>query len=90
MNSSVYSSVVFDLTLFNEVTRSDYVLRDIKANVVDSCIEVIIGLPDIRSHRLIRLIPSYFDTPDPAYLEPQTTSHRDNPDVSKDLRLCLY
>ena len=65
MNSSVYGSVVFNLTLFNEVTRSDYILRDMKASVIDSCIEVIIGLPDIRSHRLIHLIPSYFDTPDP-------------------------
>ena len=69
MNSSVYGSVVFDLTLFNEVTRTDHVIRNIKAGVIDSCIEVIVGLPDIRSHRLIHLIPSYFDTPDPTYLE---------------------
>ena len=39
------------------------------ASVIDSCIEVIIGLPDIRMHRLIHRIPSYFDTPDPTYLE---------------------
>ena len=63
MNSSVYGSVVFDLSLFNEVTRSDYVIRDTKASVIDSCIEVIVGLPDIRSHRLIHVIPCYFDTP---------------------------
>ena len=85
MNSSVYGSVDFDLTLFNEVTRSDYVLRDIKASVIDSCIEVIIWLPDIRSHRLILLIPSYFDTLDPTYLEPQTISQGDNPKISQDL-----
>ena len=84
MNSSVYGNVVFDLTLFNKVTRSDYVLRDIKANVIDSCIEVIIGLPDIRSHRLIHLIPSYFDTPDPTYLEPLTNNHQDTSEVSRD------
>lgn len=36
-----------DFTLFNEDTRSDHVLRNIKANVIDSCIEVIIGLPNI-------------------------------------------
>jgi len=30
---------------------------------------VITGLPDIRVHRLIHRIPSYFDTPDPTYFE---------------------
>ena len=74
----------FDLTLFNEVTRSNYILQDFKASVTDSCIEVIIGLPDIRSHRLIHLIPSYFNTPDPTYLEAQTTSQGENPRVSRD------
>ena len=59
-------------TLFNEVTKSDNLLRNIKASVIDSCIEVIIGLPDIRSYRLIHRIPSYFDTPDPSYLDPDT------------------
>ena len=33
MNSSIYGSVVFDLSLFNEVTRTDHVLRDIRASV---------------------------------------------------------
>ena len=84
MNSSIYGSVVFDLTIFNEVTRTDYILGGIRASVIDSCIEVIIGLPDIRSHRLIHIIPSYFDTPDPTYLEPQTTSQGQNPTVSRD------
>ena len=84
MNSSIYGSVVFDLTLFNEVTRTDYILRDIRASVIDSCIEVIVGLPDIRSHRLIHIIPSYFDTPDPTYLEPQTPSQGHDPTVSRD------
>ena len=84
MNSSIYGSVVFDLTLFNEVTRTDYILRGIEASVIDSCIEVIVGLPDIRSHRLIHIIPSYFDTPDPTYLEPQTTSQGHDPTVSRD------
>ncbi len=37
--------------------------------MIDSCIEVIIGLPDIRGHRLIHGILSYFDTYDPNYLE---------------------
>jgi hypothetical protein len=38
--------------------------------MIDSCIEVIIGLPDIRSHRMVHRIPSYFDSPDPTYLAP--------------------
>jgi len=59
--SSVYGTVVFDVTLFNEVTKSDYVLENIEAGVIDSCIEVIIGLTYI--------IPSYFDTPDTSFLE---------------------
>ena len=69
LSSSVYGTVVFDLTLFNEVTQSDDILTNIRASVIDSCIEVIIGLPDIRVHRLVHRIPSYFDTPDPNYLE---------------------
>ncbi len=61
---------MFDLTLFNEVTKSDNILKNIEANVIDSCIEVIIGMPDIRSHRLIHRISSYFDSTDPTYLAP--------------------
>jgi len=38
--------------------------------VIYSCIEVIIGLPDIRSHRMVHRIPSYFDNPNPTYLAP--------------------
>ena len=48
-----YVVVIFDLTFFNEVTKSDNILKSIEANVIDSCIEVIIGLPDIRSHRMV-------------------------------------
>ena len=61
------------------ITKTGNLLRNIKANVIDSCIEVIIGLPDIRSCRLIHRIPSYFDTPDPSYLDPasyQKGEHR--------------
>jgi hypothetical protein len=50
-SSSIYGAVVFDLTLFNEVTQPDDILTNIRASVIDSCIEVIIGLPDIRAHR---------------------------------------
>jgi hypothetical protein len=61
---------MFDLTLFYEVTQSDNTLKNIEANVIDSCIEVIIGMPDIRSHRLVHRIPSYLDSIDPTYLAP--------------------
>ena len=37
--------------------------------IIDSCIEVIIGVPDIRAHRLIHRTPSYLEIPDPAFLE---------------------
>ena len=84
MNSSIFGSLVFNLTLFNEVTRTDYILRGIRASVIDSCIEVIVGLPDIRALRLIHIIAFYFDTPDPTYLEPQTTSQGHDPTISRD------
>ena len=69
LSSSIYGTAVFDFTLFNEVTQSDDILTNIRASVIDSCIQVIIGLPDIRVHRLIHRIPSYYDIPDPTYLE---------------------
>jgi hypothetical protein len=53
LSNSIYGTVVFDLTFFNEVTKSDNILKSMEANVIDSCIEVIIGLPDIRSHSFI-------------------------------------
>jgi hypothetical protein len=45
LSSSMYGSVVFDLTFFNEVTKSDNTLNSIEANVIDSCIEVFIDFP---------------------------------------------
>jgi len=56
--ASIYGTIVFDLTFFNEVTNSDDTLEYIEASVIDSCIEVIIGLSDIRKNRLIHRIPS--------------------------------
>ena len=80
LSSSIYGTVVFDLTFFNEVTKSDNLLKSIEANVIDSCIEVIIGLADIRSHRLVHRMPSYFDSPDPTYLaQPHGTSQASTP-----------
>ncbi len=89
LSSNIYGTVVFDLTFFNEVTKSDNVLRGITANVIDSCIEVIIGLPDIRAHRLIHRIPSYFDTPDPSYLDVQLHSNEEPQEVKTPEKLSM-
>ena len=65
-------------------------LRGITANVIDSCIEVIIELPDIRMHRLIHRIPSYFDTPDPSYLDVQIHSNEKPQEMkSQDKKLSM-
>jgi len=45
LSSSIYGTVIFDLTFFNEVTKSDNLLKSIEANVIDSCIEVIAVFP---------------------------------------------
>ena len=58
MNSPIYGSVVF-----NEVTRSDSVLRDIKACVIDSCIEVILT-SSIRQLARVTTLESH-ETPQP-------------------------
>jgi hypothetical protein len=80
LSSSIYGTVMLDLTLFNEVTKSDNILKNIEANVIDSCIKVIIGMPDIRSHRLVHRILSYVDSTDPTYLAPpQGNSHSSTP-----------
>ena len=71
-SSPIYGSVVFNLTFFNEVTRSNETLYRLHANVIDSCIDIIVGRPVIREHHLIQKIPHYFD---------ETTSSR--PDLSQ-------
>ncbi len=53
-SSPIYGSVVFNLTFFNEVTRSNETLYRLNANVIDSC-------PVIREHHLIQKVPHYFD-----------------------------
>ena len=45
----IYGSVVFNLTFFNKVTRSNETLYRIHANVIDSCIDIIVGRPVIRA-----------------------------------------
>ena len=52
-----YGSVVFNLTFFHEVTRSNETLYRLHANVIDSCIDIIVGRSVIREHHLIQKIP---------------------------------
>ena len=61
MTSSTYGSVSFNLTFFNEINELNETIISIKVKVRDSCMEVIIDRPVIRSHDLIRKILSYFD-----------------------------
>ena len=53
-SSPIYGSVVFNLTFFNEVTRSNETLYHLHSNVIDSCIDIIVGRPVIREHHLIQ------------------------------------
>ena len=66
------SQSLFNLTFFNEVTRSNETLYHLHANVIDSCIDNIVGHLVIREHHLIQKIPHYFD---------KTTSSK--PDLSQ-------
>ncbi len=50
-----------DLTFFNEVSRLHETIRNIQAQVIDSCIPVIVSRPIIRANHLVRKIPFYFD-----------------------------
>ena len=61
LTSPIYGSVVFNLTFFNEVTRSNETLYRLHANVIDSCIDIIVGRPVIREHHLLHKLPHYFD-----------------------------
>ncbi len=72
LTSPIYGSVVFNLTFFNEVTRSNETLYRLHANVIDSCIDIIVGRPVIREHHLVHKLPHYFD---------ETTSSK--PDLSQ-------
>ena len=72
-SSPIYGSVVFNLTFFYEVTRSNETLYRLHANVIDSCIDIIVDRPVNREHHLIQKIPHYFD---------ETTSSRPDPSQS--------
>ena len=61
MSSPILESVVFDLTFLNEVSKQHETIKDIRAQVLDSCIAIIVGRPIIRENHLVHRIPLYFD-----------------------------
>ena len=61
MHKKELGCVVFDLTFFNEVSRLHETVRNIQAQVIDSCIPVIVSRPIIRANHLVRKILLYFD-----------------------------
>jgi hypothetical protein len=58
MSSPILGSVVFDL---NEVSRRHETITDIHAQVINSCIAVIISRPLIRANHLVQKLLFYFD-----------------------------
>ena len=61
MSSPILGSVVFNLSFLNEVSRRHETIKDIHAQIIDSCIAVIISRPLIRANHLVQKIPLYFD-----------------------------
>ena len=53
MSSPILGNVVFDLTFLNEVSKKHETIKGIHAQVLDSCLAIIVGL--------VRKIPQYFD-----------------------------
>jgi hypothetical protein len=58
---TIYGSVVFNLSSFNEVTRSIETLSSLHAKVIDSCIDIIVGQPVTRDHHLVQKLSHYFE-----------------------------
>jgi len=61
MSSPKFGSVVFDLTFLNEVSKQHETIKDIHAQVLDSCIAIIVGRSIVRENHLVRKIPLYFN-----------------------------
>ena len=89
-STSIYGSVVFNLTFLNEVTRSNGTPYHLYANVIDSCIEIIVCRPVIREHHLIQKIPQYFDETTLANRRRQWHFRRWYKEMRKKLRLLVY
>jgi hypothetical protein len=64
ISSPILGSVVFDVTFLHEASRRHETIRDIHAQVICSCIAVIISWPLIRANYLVHKSPLYFhETP---------------------------
>ena len=61
MSSLILGSVVFNLTFLNEVSKKHETIKDIHAQILDSCIAIIVGRPVIRENHIVRKIHQYFD-----------------------------
>ncbi len=62
-NSAILGSVVFDLTYLNEVTQSHETIRNIHAQVLDSCIAVIITQVIRENHLVQRYLFTSMSSP---------------------------
>lgn len=58
--TSSLGSLVFHVTFLNEVSHKKETLFNIKATILDSQFQLIIGLPLIRQHDITAKIPSFF------------------------------
>ena len=54
LSSPILGSVYFELTFFNEVSQSHETINNIHAQIIDSCIAVIISRPVIRENHLVQ------------------------------------
>ena len=61
MSSPILGNDVFDLKFLNEVSKKHETIKGIHAQVLDSCIAIIVGRPIIRENHLVHKIPQYFD-----------------------------
>ena len=57
LSSPTLGSVYLDLSFVNEVSQSHETINNIHAQIIDSCIAVIISQPVIRENRLVQKIP---------------------------------
>jgi hypothetical protein len=57
MCSPILESVIFDLTFLNEVSKQHETIKDIHAQVLDSCIAIIVGRSIMRVNHLVRKSP---------------------------------
>ena len=89
LSSPILGSVYFDLTFFNEVSQSHETINNIHAQIIDSCIAVIISRPVIRENHLVQKIPLYFDEPTRSQpLENQASEASDNSDNESKVCRC--